>query len=120
MEKLNVIGQRLPMIDAAPKAKGTAQFTDDIVLPGMLYGRLVRSPYPHAKVISVDTSRAEKLPGVKGVVNGKDIPDRKYGIVPKAKGSERILETGGNLDGISRVAVFGFVARSPEKCQTVY
>lgn len=85
MEKLNVIGQRLPMIDAAPKVKGTAQFTDDIVLPGMLYGRLVRSPYPHAKILNIDTSRAEKLPGVKAVLTGKDIPDRKYGIVPKAK-----------------------------------
>jgi 4-hydroxybenzoyl-CoA reductase alpha subunit len=85
MEKLNVVGHRLPMIDAAPKVKGTAQFTDDIVLPGMLYGKLVRSPYPHAKILHIDTSQAEKLPGVKAVLTGKDIPDRKYGIVPKAK-----------------------------------
>lgn len=81
----NVVGQRLPMHDAAAKAKGTAQFTDDILLPGMLHGKILRSPLPHARIIRIDTSRAEKLPGVKGVVTGKDIPDRQYGIVPKAR-----------------------------------
>jgi 4-hydroxybenzoyl-CoA reductase alpha subunit len=81
----NVVGQRLPMHDAAAKAKGTAQFTDDILLPGMLYGKILRSPLPHARILHIDTSRAEKLPGVKGVVTGKDIPDRQYGIVPKAR-----------------------------------
>ncbi len=80
----NVVGQRLPMHDGAAKAKGTAQFTDDILLPGMLHGKILRSPLPHARIVSIDTSRAEKLPGVKGVVTGKDIPDRLYGIVPKA------------------------------------
>jgi 4-hydroxybenzoyl-CoA reductase alpha subunit len=73
------------MHDAAAKAKGTAQFTDDILLPGMLHGKILRSPLPHARIIRIDTSRAEKLPGVKGVVTGKDIPDRQYGIVPKAR-----------------------------------
>ena len=80
----NVVGQRLPMHDAAAKAKGTAQFTDDILLPGMLHGKILRSPLAHARILRIDTSRAEKLPGVKGVVTGKDIPDRVYGIVPKA------------------------------------
>ncbi len=67
------------------RQKGRAQFTDDIVFPGMLHGKILRSPFAHAKVLHVDTSRAEKLPGVKGVVTGKDIPDRLYGIVPKAR-----------------------------------
>ena len=80
----NVVGQRLPMHDAAAKAKGTAQFTDDILLPGMLHGKILRSPLAHARILHIDTSRAEKLPGVKGVVTGEDIPDRVYGIVPKA------------------------------------
>jgi 4-hydroxybenzoyl-CoA reductase subunit alpha len=81
---LNVVGTRMPMMDAAQKAKGSALFTDDLVLPGMLYGRVLRSPLPHAKILNIDTSQAAKLPGVKGVVTGSDIPDRKYGIVPKA------------------------------------
>jgi len=86
MEKeLNVVGQRLPMHDAAAKAKGTAQFTDDLTFPGMLHGRILRSPLAHAKILHIDTSKAEKLPGVKGVVTGQDIPDRLYGIVPKAR-----------------------------------
>ena len=86
MEKeLNVVGTRIPMLDAAEKVKGTAQFTDDLVLSGMLHGKVLRSPLPHAKILNIDTSRAEKLPGVKGVVTGRDIPDRMYGIVPMAK-----------------------------------
>jgi 4-hydroxybenzoyl-CoA reductase subunit alpha len=81
----SVVGARLPMLDAGAKVKGTAQFTDDLVLPGMLHGRILRSPLPHAKIFHIDTSKAEKLTGVKGVITGKDIPDRKFGIVPKAK-----------------------------------
>ena len=83
--EFNVVGQRLPTHDAAAKAKGTAQFTDDITFPGMLHGRILRSPFAHAKILHMDTSKAEKLPGVKGVVTGEDIPDRLYGIVPKAR-----------------------------------
>jgi 4-hydroxybenzoyl-CoA reductase subunit alpha len=82
---LNVVGTRMPMLDAAQKARGSALFTDDLVLPGMLYGRVLRSPLAHAKILNIDTSQAAKLPGVKGVVTGSDIPDRLYGIVPKAR-----------------------------------
>ena len=83
--ELHVVGARLPMLDAAQKVKGTALFTDDLILPGMLYGKILRSPVPHARILNIDTSAAEKLPGVKGVVTGKEIPDRPYGIVPMAK-----------------------------------
>jgi 4-hydroxybenzoyl-CoA reductase alpha subunit len=86
MEKeFNVVGRRLPMVDAAPKVTGAAQFTDDLMLPGMLHGKILRSPFPHAKILNVDVSKALSLPGVKGVATGKDIPDRQYGIVPKAR-----------------------------------
>jgi 4-hydroxybenzoyl-CoA reductase subunit alpha len=94
MEKeLTVVGSRVPMLDAAAKVKGTAQYTDDLILPGMLHGKLLRSPFPHAKIRHVDTSKAERLPGVKGVMTGKDIPDRKYGIVPKAKDEYALAKT---------------------------
>lgn len=82
---LDVVGNRIPMLDAAAKVKGAAQFTDDLILPGMLYGKILRSPLAHARILHIDTSKAEKLSGVKGVITGQDIPDRKYGIVPKAK-----------------------------------
>ncbi|MBI4634240.1 MAG: molybdopterin-dependent oxidoreductase [Deltaproteobacteria bacterium] len=85
MKVLNTVGQRVPMHDAATKVTGQAQFTDDLALPGMLYGKLVRSTIPHGRIVSIDVSRAKALPGVKGVITGKDIPDRVYGIVPKAK-----------------------------------
>ena len=83
--EFNVVGARLPMLDAAQKSKGAALFTDDLVLPGMLYGKILRSPLPHARILNIDTSKARNLPGVKAVVTGKDIPDRQYGIVPKAR-----------------------------------
>ncbi len=51
----------------------------------MLYGKILRSPFPHAKVLNVDVSKALRLPGVKGAVTGAEIPDRQYGIVPKAR-----------------------------------
>jgi 4-hydroxybenzoyl-CoA reductase alpha subunit len=82
---LNIVGTRVPMLDAGLKVKGAAQFTDDLVLPGMLFGKILRSPLPHARILNIDTSRAEKLPGVRGVVTGRGIPDRQYGIVPMAK-----------------------------------
>jgi len=84
-KELDVVGVRIPMADAAAKATGAAQFTDDLILSGMLYGRILRSPFPHARILHIDTSRAERLAGVKGVMTGQDIPDQKYGIVPKAK-----------------------------------
>ena len=71
------------------KALGRAKFTGDMVLPGMLYGKILRSPHPNARILNIDTSRAEKLPGVKAVVTGKvDTPrgpdgePGKFGIVP--------------------------------------
>jgi 4-hydroxybenzoyl-CoA reductase subunit alpha len=57
-KEFNVVGARLPMLDAAQKAKGTAQFTDDLILPGMLYGKIVRSPVAHAKILNIDTLRS--------------------------------------------------------------
>jgi 4-hydroxybenzoyl-CoA reductase subunit alpha len=54
-------------------------YTVDMKLPGMLYGKILRSPYPHARIIDIDTSRAEKLPGVKAVIAGKDTLGVKYG-----------------------------------------
>ncbi|MDO9230459.1 MAG: xanthine dehydrogenase family protein molybdopterin-binding subunit [Syntrophales bacterium] len=85
MKVLNVVGRRIPMYDAAAKAMGQAQFTDDLERPGMLHGRFVRSTIAHGRILQVDVSRALVLPGVKGVITGRDIPDRVYGIVPKGK-----------------------------------
>jgi 4-hydroxybenzoyl-CoA reductase subunit alpha len=85
MDRLDVVGKREPMLDAWEKATGRARFTDDLSLPGMLYGKILRSPLPHAKILHVDLSKAKKVAGVKGGISGKNIPKKKYGIVPMAK-----------------------------------
>jgi len=67
MSKYSVIGQRVHRIDGPEKVTGSAKYTFDMVLPNMLYGKILRSPYPHAKILSIDTSAAERLIGVKAV-----------------------------------------------------
>jgi 4-hydroxybenzoyl-CoA reductase alpha subunit len=79
MSELDIVGKSYPQIDALEKAMGKTKFVSDLVLPRMLYGRVLRSPYPHARIKNIDTSRAEKLAGVKAVVTYADTPGIKYG-----------------------------------------
>ncbi len=79
-EERMVIGKRIPRTDSLGKAIGSSKFFADVMLPRMLFGRILRSPYPHAKIISIDTSKAEALPGVKVVITGKDTPGLPYGV----------------------------------------
>lgn len=85
MSELSVIGQRLPRVDAWEKVTGQAKYAADYSLPDMLWCKLVRSPHPHARIINIDTSKAEKLPGVKGIVTGKDFGGWKWGWMPKTR-----------------------------------
>jgi xanthine dehydrogenase YagR molybdenum-binding subunit len=66
-EKRTLIGKRISRVDGPDKVSGRAKYTYDVSRPGLLYGRIVRSPHAHARVVSVDTSAAEALPGVKAV-----------------------------------------------------
>ena len=79
---LSVVGKRLPKIDAPDKATGRAIYTDDIVLPNMIYGKLLLSPLPHAKIKSVKIEKAKSLPGVKLILTGSDVTDLTYGTSP--------------------------------------
>ncbi len=79
MAEFSVIGERLPRVDAREKVTGNAKYAADYALPGMLRCKLLRSPYPHARILSIDTSRAERLPGVKAVVTGKDFGGWTWG-----------------------------------------
>jgi CO/xanthine dehydrogenase Mo-binding subunit len=79
MTKLNVVGKSVPQIDAMDKAMGKTKFVTDLVLPRMLYGRTLRSPYPHAHIKNIDTSKAKALTGVKAVVTYADTPGIKFG-----------------------------------------
>ena len=71
---MRCIGKSPVRVDAKDKVMGIATYIDDMKLPGMLYGKVLRSKYPHARILRIDTSKAEKILGVKGVVTGVDIP----------------------------------------------
>jgi len=76
-----VIGSARPKTDAPGKVAGQTLFADDIVLPRMLWCKLLRSPHPHARIISIDASKALALPGVEAVLTGADTPI-PFGILP--------------------------------------
>ncbi len=74
-QQYKVIGSRPPRPDGVDKVTGRAVYGNDTQLPGMLYGCILRSPHAHARILSIDTSKAEALPGVKAVVTSADLPD---------------------------------------------
>ncbi len=80
MTDYTLIGKKKPRVDSRTKLMGKAKFTADLKLPGMLVGKVKRSPLAHAKIISIDTSKAEALAGVKAVVTGKDTEGVKWGV----------------------------------------
>ena len=82
MDNFSIVGKRIPLRDAIEKAKGGVAFTADINLQGMLYGRILRSPVPHARIHDIDVSKAEKLKGVKAVITSKDTSMIKYSVSP--------------------------------------
>lgn len=82
MPDFSVVGKGLPKVDAPAKALGRSQYIADMSMPNMLHGKILRSPYPHARVVNVDASAALKLKGVKAVLTPKEILPVKYGIVP--------------------------------------
>jgi CO/xanthine dehydrogenase Mo-binding subunit len=65
---MNTVGHNVPRIDSYERVTGRATYTRDVRLPGMLYARVLRSPHPHARIRSIDTSKAEALPGVRAVI----------------------------------------------------
>ena len=79
MPEFSVVGERLPRVEGYDKVTGMAQYVADIKLPHMLYGKVLRSPIPHGKVLRIDTEKAKKLPGVKAVITGEDTPKIKWG-----------------------------------------
>lgn len=79
MVEYSVIGKSIPRVDGLEKVTGQAKYCTDIKLPGMLHAKVLRSPYPHARILGIDTSKAEGLPGVRGVITGKDAPGKRCG-----------------------------------------
>jgi 4-hydroxybenzoyl-CoA reductase alpha subunit len=85
-----LIGQPLPKVDAWAKVVGETKYADDLFLPRMAYGRLLRSSHAHARIRSIDTTRARALPGVYAVVTGADLPRVKFGILPVSQDEEAL------------------------------
>ncbi len=84
MSELSILGRRLPKVNSWAHLTGQAKYADDIVLPRMLYGRLLRSSVAHARIRRIDVSRALAHPGVVAIVTGADMPE-KMGIMPSTQ-----------------------------------
>ena len=78
-QSFRVVGHDVQRVDGIEKVTGAAQYIADIALPRMLEARVLRSPYPHARVLRVDVERARRLPGVYAVATGEDTPKRRWG-----------------------------------------
>ena len=74
MPKYSVVGKRIPRIDALNKVTGTAVYSGDVILPGMLYGKVCRSPHAHAIIRRLDVTKAQTLEGVMAVITASDVP----------------------------------------------
>jgi CO/xanthine dehydrogenase Mo-binding subunit len=79
MTELSVVGKVIPRVDALEKVTGKAKFTSDFKMPGMLYGKIVKSRYPHAKILRIETTKAERVSGVKTIVLPEDAPNVRFG-----------------------------------------
>ncbi|RIK79367.1 MAG: oxidoreductase [Planctomycetota bacterium] len=116
--KFKVLGTRPIRHDGVDKVTGRAIYTADFQLAGLLYGQILRSPHPHAKIKSIDTSAAEKLPGVYAVATGADFPNLKDKVANLGEGSVNLAHLGANLLAHGKVlykghAVAAVAASSP-------
>jgi 4-hydroxybenzoyl-CoA reductase alpha subunit len=88
--RFSVVGQPLPKIDAWAKVTGETRYADDMALPRLAHGRLLRSTQAHARIVRIDTARARELPGVYAVITGADLPRVKFGILPVSQDEEAL------------------------------
>ncbi len=79
----STLGTDIPQVTARSKVLGRAMYAGDIKVAGMLHGKVLRSPYPHARIVSIDTTEALALPGVKSVLTGAEAPRAMWGVQHK-------------------------------------
>ena len=89
MSEYSVVGRGVPRVDALEKVTGAAKYGADVHPPGMLYGKIVRSEYPHAKILCIDTHQAERLPGVRAIITQADVESGR-----KVFASDKVLYFG--------------------------
>jgi CO/xanthine dehydrogenase Mo-binding subunit len=100
------IGKSVKNVDAWKKVIGAAQYTGDLKIPGVLYAKILRSRYPHARILNIDTDKAKRIPGVKAVVTGRDIPPYHFGTVIKDRPAfalEKVRYLGDEVAGVVAV-----------------
>ena len=85
MKTTSTIGQDTPQVNARAKVTGRAMYAGDLKVPAMLHGKVLRSPYPHARIAAIDTRAALALPGVKAVLTGADAPRTLWGAAHKER-----------------------------------
>jgi xanthine dehydrogenase molybdenum-binding subunit len=106
-DNYEVIGKNPLRHDGTDKVTGRAQYGADIRLPGMLYGAMLRSPHAHARILSIDTSKAEAYPGVKAVVTARDLPDVESKIAELGEGTINLRHQSNNVLAKDKVLYFG-------------
>ena len=89
----SILGKPIPRVDARLKVTGQAKYAADIELPDMLWCQVKRSHYAHARILNIDTSKAERLPGVKAVITGKDFGGFKWGWSRETRDEEPLAST---------------------------
>jgi CO/xanthine dehydrogenase Mo-binding subunit len=104
--ELKVVGTNLPKVDAPERVTGKAAYGADLNLPGMLWAKLVRSPYPHARIKKIDTSKARALPGVKAVITADDFP-----LLEKGATAPLVGEVSISLNAVRELAMASDKAR---------
>src|SRR5688572_1741744 len=115
-----VVGQPLPKIDAWAKVTGQTRYADDLALPRMAFGRLLRSPHAHARITSIDTSRARAVPGVYAVITGEDLPPVKFGILPVSQDEEALCRDKVRMVGDAIAAVAAIDEETAERaCELI-
>src|SRR5688572_23654209 len=77
---LKVVGRPISRVDGSDKVSGNTVYTADVQLPGMLWGKCLRSPYAHARIVSINTEQAKKVKGVVAVLTDKDLPAKRVGL----------------------------------------
>ena len=105
--KYRVLGTRPIRHDGADKVTGRAVYAADVQLPGLLHGRILRSPHAHARIVSIDTSAAEKLPGVYAVATSDDFPDLQDKIANLGEGSVNLADLAANCMARSKTLYRG-------------
>jgi len=107
MSDLTTVGKKITKRDAPLKVTGGALYIQDLKIPGMLYGGILYSKHPHAKILKLDTTRAERLPGVAAVITAADVPNNfRFGIMkdnPPLKGG-RVRSTRDEIAAVAAVS----------------